>query len=153
MWNTFWETIDEGTTLVAFEDNAWSICYAYCAKSYLYTGYDVDRTRNSGSWLDFLKRFAGKKTRVFIKDKQFLVERIGIIRQIPIKSLNQTHTKTNEFPIDSQTFDYYLSREQLDQVSFVCANPEFYELFQCGPEFYELFQYKVDVHDSEDQLS
>lgn len=65
-WESFWVTVDQHAVLIAFEPDAWAVCYGYCTKSYLYTGYDVDRTNHSGVMLSFLKRFSGKQTLVFI---------------------------------------------------------------------------------------
>lgn len=59
-WDSFWTTVDEHAVLVAFEADAWAVCYGYSTRSYLYTGLDVDRTQHSGTMLSFLKRFAGK---------------------------------------------------------------------------------------------
>lgn len=60
LWDSFWETVDEHTTLISFDQNAWAVCYGYCTRSYLYSGYEVDKTDHSGTMLNFLKRFAGK---------------------------------------------------------------------------------------------
>ena len=124
--------MDEHTTLIAFESDAWAVCYGYCTRSYLYTGVNVDKTNHSGTMLKFLKRFSGKKTLVFIKGKKFCVTRHGSIRQIPIDSLNVMQSKTYDFPISSLIFDYYLSNEQLESISFTCDDPEFYEWFGQG---------------------
>ena len=77
LWESFWGTVDENKTMIAFEPDAWAICYGYCNRSYLYTGYDVDKTNHSGTMLNFLKRYAGKQTIVFIKDKEFLITKLG----------------------------------------------------------------------------
>ena len=69
------------------------MCYGYCTRSYLYSGYEVDRTDHSGTMLNFLKRFAGKQTLVFIQGKKFLVNKHGKIRQIPVESLNVVQHK------------------------------------------------------------
>ena len=87
-WKSLWDTIDEHTVLISFEPDAWAVCYAFCTNSSLYSGCEVDRHSKSGSMLTFLKRFAGKQTIVFIKDKKFLITKHGEVRQIPIESLN-----------------------------------------------------------------
>ena len=69
------------------------MCYGYCTRSYLYSGYEVDKTDHSGTMLNFLKRFAGKQTLVFIQGKKFLVNKHGKIRQIPVESLNVVQHK------------------------------------------------------------
>ena len=111
LWESYWSTVNENTTLIAFESDAWAVCYGYCSKSYLYTGYDVDKTNHSGTMLNFLKRFAGKHTLVFIKGKQFLIIKHGELMQIPIESLNVMQAKLYDFPISRCDVDYCLSGE------------------------------------------
>ena len=92
----------------------------------------------------FLKRFAGKRTVVFIRDKKFSITKHGEIRQIPIDSLNVMHHKEYDgFPIDLSKFEYYLSEEQLDSISFTCDDPEFFAIFGGGPDLTE-FKNQLD---------
>lgn len=79
-WQSFWDTIDEHTVLISFEPDAWAVSYAFCKNSSLYSGCEVDKHSKSGSMLAFLKRFAGKQTIVFIKDKQFTITKHGEVR-------------------------------------------------------------------------
>ena len=145
-WQCFWDVIDEHTVLISFEPDAWAVCYAFCKNSSLYSGYEVDKHNKSGSMLTFLKRFAGKRTIVFIRDKQFLITKHGEIRQIPIDSLNVMQQKEYDgFPIDSAKFEYYLSEEQLTTISFTCDNPEFYDIFGGSPNMSD-FEHYVDQH-------
>ena len=148
---SFWEVVDEHTVLISFEPDAWAVCYAFCKNSSLYSGCEVDRHSKSGSMLTFLKRFAGKQTIVFIKDKMFLIIKHGEIRQIPIESLNVIqHKDYDGYPIDPSKFEYYLSEEQLASISFTCDDPEFYEIF--GPDLSE-FEKQICQHfDDEDHL-
>ena len=138
-WNTFWETVDEHTTLISFDQNAWAVCYGYCTRSYLYSGYEVDRTDHSGTMLNFLKRFAGKQTLVFIRGKKFFITKHGEVRQIPIESLNVIKRRQYDFPINSLKSEYHLSDERLASINFTCNDPEFFELFKTyydlEPEF------------------
>jgi hypothetical protein len=94
--------------------------------------------------LTFLKRFAGKQTIVFIKDKKFLITKQGEIRQIPIESLNVIqHKEYDGYPIDPSKFGYYLSEEQLASISFTCDDPEFFAIFGGGPDMSE-FENQLD---------
>lgn len=137
-FQSFWHVIDEHTVFISFEPDAWAVCYAYCTNSHLYSGCEIDKHNKSGSMLTFLKRFAGKRTIVFIRYKQFTITRHGDIRQIPIESLNvMQHKEYDGFPIDPSKFDYYLSEEQLASISFTCEDSEFYEIFGEKPDMSE----------------
>ena len=53
------------------------------------------------------------------------------------------HHKEYEFPIDPSKFDEYLSKEQLDSISFTCDDPEFFAVFGGGPDMSE-FENQID---------
>ena len=75
-----------------FEPDLWTVAYAHSERSYLFTGHHTDKHNKSGAWLTFLQRFAGNKTLVRANNgnevEEFLIERNGESRQIPIDSLN-----------------------------------------------------------------
>ena len=58
------------------------------------------------------------------------------------------HHKEYEFPIDPSKFDEYLSKEQLDTISFTCDDLEFFAVFGEGPDMSE-FENQIDLHMSD----
>jgi hypothetical protein len=54
--------------------------------------------------------------------KEFLIQRCGEFRQIPIPSLNVIQAEANIVPIDRKKWYYHLSQEQLDSIYFVCES-------------------------------
>jgi hypothetical protein len=91
-WDSFWFAVDNATTLILLELDLWTVVYAHSSRSYLYTGHHTDKHGKSGTCLTFLQRFAGLKTLVRVRNgsesDEFLIQKHGESRQIPIDSLN-----------------------------------------------------------------
>ena len=97
------------------EPDILTVVYAYCQRSYLYSGHYADRHNKSGAQLTFLQRFAGENTLVRANNgkdtKEFLIYKHGESRQIPIHSLSVVQYEVYRFPIDLTKWFYNLSKQ------------------------------------------
>lgn len=84
------------SVLISFEEDLWAVAYSYSERAYCFTGHLVNRTKHSGTMLDFIKRYVpeGANMRIFIRGKVYdNIKKRGNFLQLPISSLNAQHNE------------------------------------------------------------
>lgn len=61
------------SVLISFEEDLWAIAYSYSERAYCFTGHLTNRTKHSGTMLDFIKKHVpdGANMRIFINGKVY----------------------------------------------------------------------------------
>lgn len=61
------------SVLISFEGDLWAIAYSYSERAYCFTGHLTNRTKHSGTMLDFIKKHVpdGANMRIFINGKVY----------------------------------------------------------------------------------
>lgn len=114
------------SVLISFEEDLWAIAYSYSERTYCFTGHLVNHTKHSGTMFDFIRKYVPEDTnlRIFFRGKVYdMVKKRSKLMQLPLQSLNESHSEQYNFKLPSH-YKYSLSRDELDSIQVDCDDEE-----------------------------